>query len=384
MIQKAIVIGAGIGGLCTAVRLRQLGLEVTVYEQAPEMARVGAGLTLWGNAIRALRQLGLAEAVLAAGTPLQQGAFRNAQGHIFLETDLQDLAAVSGEPCVGIHRADLHRVLLEAVPADCLKLGAMCTMFKQDGEGVTVRFKDGRSDRADLLIGADGIKSIVRQQLFPQIKLRYSGYAAWRGIAPLSEEVMAGCSFESWGRGSRAGLVRLNPQEVYWFTTINTPAGRQQSAQEHKAFLQTHFADWHTPIPQLIAATPAEALLYNDIYDFVPFSPWSQGRITLVGDAAHATTPNMGQGACQAIESAVILGHCLEKKEWPAALRTYEQLRQPRTAWITNQSWRLGWVAQWENASLCRLRDWLLPRLPKQALQQSLKQAVTFESGVNS
>jgi 2-polyprenyl-6-methoxyphenol hydroxylase-like FAD-dependent oxidoreductase len=378
-LKRAIVVGGGIGGLCAAIGLRRIGVEATVYESAVALERVGAGLTLWANAINALRQLGVADAVVARGAVVRRGAIRTARGRTLACSDTGEHQRLFGEPTIALHRGDLQEELLAALPADGIRLGMACTTVEQDPEGVTARFANGETDRADLLVGADGIRSVVRPHVLPLVALRYSGYSAWRGVAARSEVVAAGQTSESWGRGSRFGIVPINDREIYWFATANAPAGQSQSPVERKQFLERRFRGWHQPVALLIEATPAERILHNDIYDFPPLPGWAAGRVVLLGDAAHATTPNMGQGACMAIESSVVLARSLAGEETlDAALRRYQAERMPRTAWITTQSWKLGRAAQAEQPLLCALRNLLVGLLPPAVLNRTLHKAAGY------
>jgi len=379
MVQRVIVIGGGIGGLCAAIALRQMGLEVTVYEKAEAVGQVGAGITLWSNALRVLRRLNLAEAVIQAGAQIEEAQIRTATGRVLARSYPGHLARQLGEPVIGIHRAELHRILLAALPENVVRLGAAGTGFTQDEQQVTVTFAAGQSAQADLLIEADGIHSIIRPQIVPQVKPRYAGYTAWRGVVATEQRFTLGQTFESWGRGARFGVVPLSEQLIYWFATANDTAGQTQSPAAHKARLQQQFQSWHQPIGDLLEATPAIAILHHDIYDIHPFTPWSQGRATLLGDAAHPTTPNMGQGACMAIESAFALASCLKaESDLTLALRRYEAQRQPRTASITQQSWQIGRVGQWENRWGCFLRDQLMGLVPDTLLQKRLSQVTDY------
>jgi len=379
MTQQIVVIGGGIGGLCTAIALRQMGLEVTVYEKAATVGQVGAGLTLWPNALRVLRRLNLADAIIQAGAQIKKFQLRTASGHTLSSSHPGQLAQQLGEPAVAIHRAELHRILLAALPQDVVRLGAACTGFTQSEQQITVTFADGHSVQADLLIGADGIHSIIRPQIMPQAKPRYAGYTAWRGVVATEQSFTLGQTFESWGQGARFGAVPLSERLIYWFATANRPIGQTQSTTEQKTWLQQHFQGWHHPIGYLLETTPAEAILHHDIYDLQPFTPWSQGRATLLGDAAHATTPNMGQGACMAIESAFALASCIkENREIAAALRTYEARRQPRTAYVTRQSWQIGRVGQLKNRWGCYLRDLLMGFAPDALLQRRLSHVTNY------
>jgi len=376
---RVIVIGAGIGGLCAAIGLRRAGFEVVVYERAQEIKGVGAGLVLWANAIKALRKLGISEDRLA-GTKVQQWANLTWQGVALNEARTGELEALFGAPTIALHRASLHKALSQELPDGVVCLGSTFSRFEQDGEGVTAIFEDGRVDRADVLIGADGIHSAVRNQMFPETRLRYAGYTAWRGVIETRDPLVPGQTIESWGRGARFGIVPIADHLTYWFATANLPPGQLLTPPENKTFLQESFRGWHRPIPELIEATLPEAILHNDIYDIAPMPHWSQGGVTLLGDSAHPTTPNLGQGACQAIESSLVLTRALtEEDDILAALERYERHRKARTAWITSQSRRIGWLGQWQNPVACAIRDWLIRAAPPSFARRSLEIAAGYD-----
>ena len=363
--KTAIIIGGGIGGLTTAIALRRKGLEAAVYERAPDIREVGAGLTLWANAVKALGKLGLADAVKAAGAPGMGGSIRTSKGDVLSSLTSEELERRYGAANLGIHRADLQRILLDRLGEDVVHLGATCSGFSQDEDGVTVRFEDGRAARGDVLIGADGIHSTVREGLFGKEKPRYSGYTAWRGVVNVPDASQrANAAFETWGCGQRFGHVTIGQGRVYWFAVRNTRPGETDAPQGRQAEVRRLFADWHAPIPALIEATDEAAILRNDIYDREPLKRWTEGRVTLLGDAAHAMTPNLGQGACQAIEDAVVLANRLAERDGAAqALLAYEMARIQRANLIVTQSWRIGRVAQWGNPLACAVRNTLFKTL---------------------
>ncbi|HET9915048.1 MAG TPA: FAD-dependent monooxygenase [Anaerolineales bacterium] len=379
-IKEAVIIGGGIGGLCTAIALQQHGFEVHVYEQVKKFGEVGAGLTLWSNAIKALRTLGVADGVISAGSKVTRSHIRTASGDMLHNARMGEMETQYGEPVVAIHRAALHEILISALKPNTLRLGIGFTEFRQDANKVTVHFDNGKTDSADLLIGADGIHSAVRRQMFPEIQLRYSGYTAWRGVVETENEAALGLTSESWGIGARFGIVRVDRSHIYWFATSNQPTGERSTGEQRKEKLLSLFRDWHDPIHSLLDSTPAGAILQNDIHDIPPFASWSQGRVTLLGDSAHATTPNMGQGACMAIESAYVLGRSLkEAADYRSALRRYEGERHARTAWITNTSWTIGKGGQIGNPLLCKLRNLLVKVAPAGAMQKNIQQAAGFD-----
>ncbi len=377
---KVIIVGGGIGGLCAAIALQQQGHEVLVYERAETIGEVGAGLTLWSTALKVLRKLGIADSVIAAGAKIEKSKLLTSTGEVLSTAGIEHLEERFGEPVIGIHRAALHEILIRSLKPNTLKLAMPCVRFEQGPNKLTTHFANGEADTADLLIGADGIHSVIRKQMLPNLRLRYSGCTAWRGVVETENEAALGLTSESWGRGQRFGIVRVDRKRVYWFATKNQPAGEQVSGDERKAKLLRLFKDWHTPVRDLLEWTPPGAILQNDLHDIPPFASWTQGHVTLLGDAAHPTTPNMGQGACMAIESAYVLSRCLkEQTDIKAALRRYEEKRHARTAWITNMSWQIGKVAQLENPLFCKLRNFAIKITPAELTQANLRRAAGFD-----
>jgi 2-polyprenyl-6-methoxyphenol hydroxylase-like FAD-dependent oxidoreductase len=378
--KQMIIIGGGIGGLCTAIALQQIGVDIRVYERTEAFERVGAGLAVWANAIRALRGLGLADQVIQAGSVIGRAEIRGPSGKIFQAGEFSELARHFGEPSVAIHRADLHHVLVSALPAETLRLGMRCTAVEQDANRVVVHFANGQTDQADCVIAADGLRSVVRQQWFPEARLNYVGRTSWRGVAETKDVVALGTTCQTWGRGSRFGFVPIHRSLVYWFAVTNLPEGKTPPASERTEFLMRHFGGWHPPIGHLIEVTPAETVLETPIYDIKPMARWSQGRITLLGDTAHAATPDMAQGACMAIEDAVVLARCFsQEKDLAAALNRYEVERKPRTTWIINQSRFVGRIAHWENPWACKFRDFMLATFAARPVRRQLEKAINYK-----
>ncbi|MFI8875326.1 FAD-dependent monooxygenase [Streptomyces sp. NPDC055243] len=353
--RAATIVGGGIGGLAAAIALHRRGWRVEVLERAPRFTEIGAGISLWPNALRALEALGLADAVRALGAVEASGGVRDRRGRWLSRTDNGELARRFGHPLVVLHRADLLRVLAEALPADRLRSGSEVRAVRDDGQGVVVEHSGGAS-RPDLVVGADGLRSVVRGALWPDAAgPRYAGYSAWRMVTePLAEPPAEGAA--TWGRGERFGHTALPGGRMYCFATASLPAGTAVGPSEHAELLR-RFGAWPDPIPALLASVPEDAVLRHDLYDLPPLPTFARGRVALLGDAAHAMTPNLGQGACQALEDAVTLAHCLDgAPDVPDALRSYDLLRRPRTQAITRRSARLGALGQlsWPPAVLVR------------------------------
>jgi 2-polyprenyl-6-methoxyphenol hydroxylase-like FAD-dependent oxidoreductase len=378
-VTRAIIIGAGPGGLAAAIALRQTGLEVAVFERAEELEPVGAGVALYHNAMRVLGALGLGDAVAAAGVPIERAEIRTAGSEVLARGDLGALTRKLGVPAICLHRADLQTTLLDTLGPEVVHCGYAASSFAQDGMGVTARFADGREERGDVLIGADGLHSVVRDQILGGEPPRYAGYTAWRSVAPIEPVgVPPRCGFESWGRGARFGLFRVSGGRTYWFGVANAPEGARDPPAGRKRDLLARFGDWHEPIASLIAATEEAAILRHDIYDRPPARRWGQGWVTLLGDAAHPMTPNLAQGAGQAIEDAASLARWLAQESDPAiALRGYEQERQARTAPLVIQSRRMGWMGQLAHPLACTIRDRLVKLTPPSVMEHQLEAIVS-------
>lgn len=355
---RFIVVGGGIGGLTAAIALRRAGVDVDVYEQAPELREVGAGIGLASNALRALRVLGLADELESESVAGVQGGIRRPDGEVLVSIAADELSRKMGRVAV-VHRAALLALLRRHVEESRIHLGRRCVTVSQDSNGVTAEFDTGETAHADGLVSAEGLRSNVRAQLFGNPAIRYAGYTAWRTIVKASdvEPTIA----ETWGRGCRFGIVPMAGERVYWFAVQNVPEGQRDPAGGKKQVLAELFRGWHRPIEELIAAAEEELILRNDIYDIDPLPRFVSGRVALLGDAAHAMTPNLGQGACQAIEDSVVLAATLQsKREIEAAFVEYERRRLARTRKILLWSRRVGKVAQMENPVLGGLRDFAM------------------------
>jgi FAD-dependent urate hydroxylase len=360
--KRAIIIGAGIGGITAAIALQRAGLDVTVFERADELREVGSGLPLWASALKALRKMELNDVLEALGAPVLAGNVSTWRGDILFDLRTEILPKSVGTLNTVVHRAELLALLLETLGENNVQLGATCVGFTQDATGVCARFADGREVRGDVLIGADGLHSVIRAQLFGASNPRYVGYICWRGLAHITR---TGLLTMAWGKGHLFGVTSMSKGRAYWFAQFYCPEERPEKAGGRKREMLELFHDWHDPIPAVIEATAEEDILRNPIYESKPLRHWSRGRVTLLGDAAHTMTPNLGQGACQAIEDAVELGKCLKSEpDIVAALKRYERRRVRRTNMITRLARLVGWVVQWENPMASRVRDALIKITP--------------------
>jgi 2-polyprenyl-6-methoxyphenol hydroxylase-like FAD-dependent oxidoreductase len=367
MIPDVVVAGAGIGGLTLAIALRRRGARVRVFERANHLGAVGAGIGLPANGVKALQTLGLGELVVRAGMVVGRAAILDARGRpLGSEVDLTRVYQEMGASLVALHRARLHALLLEALGSGVVSTGAQVVSFEQSDDSVQVALMTGERIKTGVLVGADGLHSSVRAQLVGNDAPVYSGYTSWRGVTPANAVAVPARTTESWGHGERFGIVPIGFGEIYWFAVADAPPdGRDADVRRD---LLARFGSWHEPVAHIIEATPPERILRTDIYDREPIERWHAGRVVLIGDAAHPMTPNLGQGAGQAIEDAVVLDDCLSRSTTiEDALLRYEQRRVARANGIVRASRQFGAIAQWSNPIAAWLRDRVMSLTPPSA-----------------
>lgn len=373
---KFIIIGAGIGGLSTAIALQKAGYEVAIYEAATELKALGAGLVLAGNAVKAFKYMGVDTQVLQRGNMLnsfqvltQKGEIITANNHLKASSDYGVVASFA------IHRGDLQAALLDCIPNIPILLGKKCSHFERKKEKMSLFFEDKTHVEADYVIATDGIHSVFRKQLVSASQIRFAKQTCWRGISThIPENMPMDIATETWGKSGRFGVVPLVNGQAYWFAVLHS---NEVKSPHFKAFgkkeIAQSFADFHQPIPQLIENTPENAFIWNDIIDFSPIKQFAFENILLLGDAAHATTPNMGQGACMAIEDAAFLLSILQKeRDITKAFQIWKAKRISRTTQIVNRSFMLGKVAMWQNDFAMGVRNFLLRNLSEKSQKSSL------------
>ncbi|MFD3717147.1 FAD-dependent monooxygenase [Streptomyces sp. NPDC058674] len=398
--RHAVVAGAGIGGLTAALALHHSGWRVTVCERAPGPAAAGAGIVLAPNALRALDTIGF-DAARAAGraAPAAMG-LRRPDGRWLSRADTAALAARYGRPPLAVHRAALVAALTAALPEGAVRYATPVTAVDHADTRPVVRTPAGDLP-ADLVVAADGIHSPLRHRHFPDHPgLRYSGETAWRTVLPAdgaaaapaagtagtgagataaaSAGVLAGAATataaETWGRGRRFGVVPLADGRTYVYATAVVPEGHRPA--DVRAELLRRFGSWHDPIPALLERIDPAALLQHDLHDLAaPLPRFHRGRLAWLGDAAHAMTPNLGQGGCQAVEDAAVLAHLLagaDDADVPAALAAYSTARCARTDAIRVRARRAGRIAALTHPLAVAARDLAVRATPPRAARRAL------------
>jgi 2-polyprenyl-6-methoxyphenol hydroxylase-like FAD-dependent oxidoreductase len=319
------------------VALRRVGWRVTVLERAAMFGEIGAGITLLSNGLRCLDAIGLGEAVRGSGLPMLALGMRTATGRWLsrIDGDGSNLEARMGTTTLTIHRAELHRILRDALPAEALIAGVATTSIigGVDGGPAEVRFRHRDRDavlHADLVVGADGVHSWVRAQRWSDAPTPvYSGSTTWRAITTPSSAAVTEMSL-SWGQGTEFGVMPIVDGRIYWYAAAN--ADEAQRNPDELSELRRRFGTWHEPIPTVLAHTPPKAVLRHDIYRLPKLDSYYRGSVVLLGDAAHAMTPNLGQGGGQALEDAIVLAAAVSRASNVAtALSHYDHERRPRT-----------------------------------------------------
>jgi 2-polyprenyl-6-methoxyphenol hydroxylase-like FAD-dependent oxidoreductase len=372
---NAGIIGGGIGGVAAAVALRRAGIEVTVYERAVALHEVGAGLMLWPNATRVLRELGVLEKVVAVSGTSDHFLVRADSGRILTDIPLGHFEV----PALCARRSDLLDALISALPCTNVRLNHYFDYFEKRKRGVALHFAGGISAEHDIVIGADGIRSRVRSLLLGVHDPIYRGYTVWRGLARLPGAVPSGANSESWGRGKRFGILNTGGDRFTWYATANTEENHVDSPDGRQCELLRMFSDWHDPVERLIAATPDGTILRKGAYDLEPLRRWGSGRIMLLGDAAHPCTPNLGQGGCMALEDALVLAKSLKRESSPEiALRRYESVRTKRTRHVQQRSLLMGHIGQWENRLITGGREVVTSLLPARIFQRNLRRVYSY------
>jgi 2-polyprenyl-6-methoxyphenol hydroxylase-like FAD-dependent oxidoreductase len=352
MAQQFLVVGAGITGLATAVALQRRGHEVTVIEERADTSS-GAGISIWPNALAALDEIGLGDAVRDAGGRVTAGALRWRDGSWLRHPARERLVKALGEPLVVIRRSALTRVLADALAGGTVHTGLSARELVATADGVRITLSDSTTREAAAVVGADGTRSVVARHLNGALADHYVGYTAWRGVADYAiDPDVAG---EVLGPCVEFGLVPLGADRTYWFATERAAEG-QLCPDGELDYLKARFSSWADPVPALLAATDPDDVLRNDLYDRDQARQWSRGPVVVVGDAAHPMRPHLGQGGCQGIEDAAVLARFVDGGgDLPAAFAGFAAFRRPRVRALVRESKAIGQLVNLRPALLSGL-----------------------------
>ncbi|QNH50067.1 FAD-dependent urate hydroxylase HpxO [Acinetobacter venetianus] len=330
------IVGAGMGGLTAGIALKKFGHQVTIYEQAAEILPVGAAISLWSNGVKCLNYLGLTDQIQALGGEMESLAYVDGLNqHTMTQFSLTPLYKEVGQRAYPVARADLQQLLMQQFGLEDIKLGMKMTAIDDHSDHVCLHFHDGSQVQADLLIGADGTHSITRKFVLGyQVERRYAGYVNWNGLVEIDEAIAPAQQWTTYvGEGKRVSLMPVAENRFYFFFDVPIEVGLPNQRDQYKTELKKHFQDWCAPVHQLIDCLDEQRTNRVEIHDIEPFMNFYKGRVVLLGDAAHSTTPDIGQGGCQAMEDAIYLARALQINTFGLddALERYQNKRNDRT-----------------------------------------------------
>lgn len=331
---KALVIGAGIGGLSAAVALKKAGITCEVFEAVKEIKPVGAAISIWPNGVKCMKNLGMGEIIETYGGPMHFLAYKEYQGgETLTRFSLAPLVErTGGRPCP-VSRSELQREMLNFWGREAVQFGKRVTRAQENADGVTVWFSDGTTAHGDFLIAADGSRSVLRPYVLGhKPERRYAGYVNWNGLVDIDESIAPADQWTTFvGEGKRVSLMPVAQGRFYFFFDVPLPAGLAEDRHTLRDDLRRYFNGWAPAVQKLIAALDPQTTNRVEIHDIEPFDTLVRGKVALLGDAGHSTTPDIGQGGCAAMEDAVVLGDIFrENREIVSALRQYEALRCAR------------------------------------------------------
>lgn len=356
------IIGAGIGGLTTAIALDKKGFKSTIFEQAEQIKPVGAGIILANNAMQVYEKLGLRKIIEKNGNPISSMNITKKDLKPLSKFDLSYFEQKYNVKNIAIHRGILQQILVDSLKSTKIYLNHELTELIKQGDGYSLKFRNGEQIQSSTLVGADGLNSVVRESLFLNNTIRNANQICWRGITEykLPEEYRNELN-EAWGKSERFGFVLIAENKVYWYAVKSFKNEKNEFSIN---LIENYFSNYNSVVRDIIKSTKKEHINTAEISDLKPTSNWYKKNVCLIGDSAHATTPNMGQGACQAIEDAFVLSECMAKYEINQAFEKYQKLRLPKAHKVVNTSWMIGKMAHLSNPILRGLRNQILKTTP--------------------
>ena len=361
-----LIQGAGIGGLTLAIALLQKGYSVRVVERASALSEIGAGIWMAANPMQVFDRLGFAQKITDAGWMVHRVTLQDYNGDILQVADLSEVSSLFGFETIALHRSVLQKVLFEQLPSGIIIFAEEVKNLTQSNDSVSVQLTDDSRINAKLVVGADGIHSSIRQLASLGGEKRYSGSSSYRAIARgtrLLAPEFDHDAYEIWGKGCRLGFSKINAYDYYWYMTFDSAPGKSLPPAERKIHAEALFLKFFPQWIGLFQNTLPDQILQTDISDLKRLGAWSSGRIGLIGDAAHATTPNLGQGGAMAIEDAFTLANAVQQAGLnEKAFELYEKQRREKVDWTVSTSWSIGRICHYKNPIARTLRNTLLKK----------------------
>lgn len=366
------IIGAGIGGLTTAIALEKKGIRVRIFEQAKEIKPVGAGIILANNAMQVFEKLGLRNVIEEQGNSISSMKITKPSLSVLSSIDLSYFEQKHQVKNIAIHRGTLQQILIDQLRSTQINLDHRLNRITHTHEGSILEFEHDKNIQSSLLLGADGLHSTVRQCMFPTHTLRHANQLCWRGIThyDLPSDYQHELH-EAWGKADRFGFVQIAKNKVYWYALKSFSKHPNELSNQD---IKSHFSRYHPIVNDLINSTDPKTINKAEITDLTPTNHWYKGQVCLLGDSAHAATPNMGQGACQAIEDAYVLSECLAKHKTADAFQEFQALRLPKAHQVVKASWRIGKIAHLTNPLLIGLRNQMMRMTPSSLSRKQSEQ----------
>ncbi|MEA2702551.1 MAG: FAD-dependent urate hydroxylase [Actinomycetota bacterium] len=378
-LKRVVIVGGGVGGLTSALALKNAGVEVEVHERYDHLAGRATGFTLWSYAIKILLGLGLDDPE-RIGQPIEVTEIHNQKGKLIEEMPVGDVSRTLGAPSCDVRRRDMQKVLIELLGDGIVQMGSEVVGVEEaDGQATVVLAGGGRST-GDLVIGCDGIHSVVRDYVAPHSKLDYSGYGGWGGVLDgFEHELMKpNRHVEIWGRGSKAGVADVGAGQTRWYVVDKAPPADKEPVD--KAKILEHIDGWYELIHAAVEAAPPESIVRTDAWDLEPLDTWVKGRVVLLGDSAHATTPFASMGACMTIQDCdVLVGKLTSDAPLDEALAAYQQDRKAHDEEVVKHSLKMGKMQMMHSPLESWLRDEAFSHAPPDKMRSVAEAMATGE-----